>query len=245
MFEQFNDGRVQSGIGSALYVKLPSETLYSIALPLEGVPMIVGAPESIEFDITTSPTKGKIEGKIVLDEKEVGFMAHRDNFLRLNDLIDLELNFLAVNSDYTGWKYTGTIRYRQEDTTGGDASKGTIKIIPRSAETKPIDDVRPLLMPTVKFASGISPKIDLATATGKAEIIIETLPSDATLAVSTNQEGGFTAAFGTAADLNKLTITGTNAGTAVKYGIVTITASKTGYASWKTTIAVSVPAPTV
>lgn len=240
-FETFDDKRGQMGAGGALYVKTPGEALYSLALPLEGVPMVVGAPESVEVDITTSPTKGKIEGKIVLEEKETNFLAHRDNFLRLNDLVGKELNFLAVNSDFTGWKYTGAVSYRQEDIASGDGSKGTIKIVPVSADTTPISDIRALLMPTAKFASAVPAIVDLETATGVETIIFETSPSDAILAVETDQTGGFTAAFGTAGDTKKLTITGTSVGATIKYGIVTVTASKTGYASWKTTIAVSVP----
>ena len=243
MFEQFDDKRAQNGIGAALYVKSATETLYSLALPLEGIPMVKGAPESIEYDITTSLVKGKIPGKTALEDKEVSFMAHRDSFLRLDDLIGQELEFLAVNADYTGWKYIGEINYRQEDASSGEAAKGTITITPKSADTTPISDVRDLLKPTVKFLNAVPAKLDLETATAAVNIVFETNPSGATLSAGTNQEGGFTAVFGTAPNANKLTITGINTGETVKYGIITITASKTGYASWKTTIAVSVPIP--
>ena len=69
------------------------------------------------------------------------------------------------------------------------------------------------------------------------------LPTDATLTVSTNQSGSFTAEFGSGDSSKKLTITGTNgSGTAEKYGVVYIKASKEGYASWTTTITVIEPA---
>lgn len=245
-FETFDDKRAQIGAGSALYVKLPTEDKYSLALPLEGVPMVIGAPESVEFDITTSTTRGRVEGKIILEEKEVNFLAHRDNFLRLNELVGKDLDFLAVNADYSGWKYSGTISFRQEDTASGELSKGVIKITPKTAEQTPIEDVRDLLKPTVKFASTIPADVKLSSPTGTEVITVETSPTDATLTVSTNQSGSFTAEFGSGDSSKKLTITGTNgSGTDEKYGVVYIKASKEGYASWTTTIAVTVPAPEV
>ena len=73
--------RAQSGIGAALYVKSATETLYSLALPLEGIPMVKGAPESIRY--YHKPRKRQNTRQKRHLKKEVSFMAHRDSFLRL------------------------------------------------------------------------------------------------------------------------------------------------------------------
>ena len=59
LYEEFDDKRVITGIGCALYYKNDAGK-FSLFVPLETVPSIASNPESIEFDVTTSSTKGKV-----------------------------------------------------------------------------------------------------------------------------------------------------------------------------------------
>ena len=240
-YEKIDDLRAQSGIGAALYVKEEGSGKYRFLIPLASVPLMLGAPESFEYNITTSPTKGKVQGKLELDDVDFEFLAHRDNFRRLDEVKGKALPYLVINSDYTGWKYIATLSYKQESPTASDIAKATGTLIGTSAEVDPIEDVMPLLMPTVKIASKVPSAVVAETATGKVEFTVETLPTAATITVTSNQTGGFTAA----ATDKKVTITGTNASTtAAVTGVVYIKAALTDYAPWTTTVHVTIPAAT-
>lgn len=240
-YETFTDAKRGQGEGGALYVKLPGQAMYSFVMPMETVPLLIGARESFEYTPTTSPTKGKITGRYEIEDKDFQFLAHRDNFMRADELKDQSLPYLVVNPDYSGWKYMATLSYRQDDITNGDALKATGTLVGQEINIDRIDDVIPLLMPTAKFVSPVPPMVALETATGKYEFTVETLPASATITVTTNQTGGFTA---TVLD-KKVTITGTNSSqTAAVTGIVSIKTEMDGYAPWTTTIHVTVPKAT-
>lgn len=229
MYEKFDDTKVKSGIGSALYVKNATGK-YNILLALETIPSVSGSPESIEYDVTTSETKGKIAGKTTLEDKEVDFYWHRDNIRRLEAVKGKELSFLKVSSDYTAEKFTGSVSYYSQDFTSGDPEKGTMKITPRTYDGT-IEDCTPLLQRTCHITSAIDGIVNLAVNATK-EIMPELSNSAGTITATTSSESIATVAVAS----GKVTITAVASGSAV----VTLKTSAENEASWETTVLVVV-----
>lgn len=231
--QKYCDKRAISGYGSALLYLDPSvdtDGLYHLLIPLETVPSVSGSTDTFEFDLLTCPSKGLVEGKESLDQVEVEFLWHRDNVKRLEALQGKTIDFLAVYGDYTGRKFSGTIKVRPNEVSA-DIAKGTFTITPISASSVTLDDCRPLIKETVAFASAIPNSVEIS-GTDKFEIEAKLDTADATLTAVSDTTGVATAT----ATNNKVTITGVKTG----FAIVTLTATATGKAPWETTICVEV-----
>lgn len=235
---KYCDNRVMSGYKSALLYYDPSDPnerdtdgsyRYHLLIALETVPTVSGSVDTFEFDLTTCPTKGQVEGKETLDQKDADFMWHRDNILRLEALQGKILNFLIVWQDFTARGFVGTIKVRPQDASG-DIMRGTFTITPMSADITSLPDARELIKDTVVFNSTIPASVKIKD-TYKLEI--KTDPEDATL-VAKSENSDYTASI----EGKTLSITYSGEGTKKSYGVVYITASKTDTASWTTSIAV-------
>lgn len=231
------DNKAISGYGSALLYRdaQAGDSLYHLLLPLETVPAVNGSVDTFEFDLLTCPTKGQVEGKESLDQKDVEFLWHRDNVKRLEKLQGRVIDFLAVYGDLTGRKFSGTIKVRPNDATG-DIHRGTFTITPISASITTIDDVSSFIQDTVSFASTIPAKLEISST---AEVSVECLldPTSGTIAVSSSSTA-ITATTGNGAFTVKK-------GTSAKVGdtaIITIKATASGMASWETSMLVEVVA---
>ena len=229
MYEKMDELRAHSGVGSCLYAQNTSGK-YSIFMPLESAPNVSSTPSSIDVDVTSSDTVTKAEGKTTLEEKEVQFLWHRDNIRRLEKYAGKQINFLLVNSDYTASKFTGSVSYKQDDSSGGDLRRGTIKITPSKYDGV-IDNCYDILQKTVKFVSPIEPTIHLDSETTEYVQLVETNPTDATVTAKSENEAIATASYSE----GKVTITRVKEGSTV----VTLTGSKSGMADWETTIHVA------
>lgn len=230
--QKYCDNKAMSGYGSALLYKDTSagDTLYHLLLPLETVPAVNGSVDTFEFDLLTCPSKGKVEGKESLEEKEVEFLWHRDNVERLEALQGKVIDFLAVYADMTGRKFSGTIKVRPNDVSN-DIARGTFTITPISASNQTISDCTDLIQDTVGFASQIPAKYEMYVGASEAKTINCVLdPATGTNATVTSDNTQITGAWANGV----LTITANAAGSAV----LTITASGTGYAPWKSYILV-------
>ena len=82
-----NTSRGMTGEFGQLNVYDPTLKKYVLLLPLEILPSVVGSVNTIENNVTTSRTIGKIKGKMTIDDKDVEFLWCRDNIERLNGLI--------------------------------------------------------------------------------------------------------------------------------------------------------------
>lgn len=230
-YEQFPESRARSGIGCGLYYKNESGK-FSLLLPLETIPVAAAAPGSIDIDVTTVPYIGKAEGKATLDEKESEFFVHRDAIRVLKKLAGQKTELMVVNPDFTGYRYDGVIHYFQNDATSGDPLKGTLKILP-SADFGFVDNCYDMLQPTAKFASSV-PEILKLKAAEKESFAVVLDPSDAVVEVISE-----TTAVATASVTDhSIEVTGVAAGSAV----LRLSASKSGHASWETTVLVIVEA---
>lgn len=222
-YKQFKAHAVQSGEGLALVYKLPSETKYHILCALETVPSIMGQAESIEYDVTTDNAKGKIKGKLTLEEADVSFMGNRDTYTVMKSLKNQQIQFATLNlNDWTAWKFVAEISYKQDEATSGDILKGTLHLTPSSAEEDFTNDFYDLYQDTITFESIINPSIEIAEDEVYTVNVI-TDPAGATCTVENTGASIATATYASGA----LTITGKAAGSCV----ITLKASLANYAS--------------
>ena len=233
------DKKAISGYGSALLYRdaQAGDTKYHLLLPLETVPAVNGSVDTFEFDLLTCPTKGQVEGKESLDQKDVEFLWHRDNVKRLESLQGRVIDFLAVYGDLTGRKFSGTIKVRPNDVSN-DIARGTFTITPISASTTTEYDVSAIIQDTVSFASTIPAKLEIsltATSPASVECLLDpttadfTVSSSSTAITATKGAGAFTVQKGTSAKVGDT-------------AIITVTATASGMASWTTTMLVEVVA---
>lgn len=226
-FFKYQEHNAQSGYKAAWLVKEQSADKYSLLVASETVPSVFGAEDSFEFDLLQSPVKGKVKGKMTLDDKEVEVLHTRDNVLRANRLKDKVLDFLYVDSQFVGYKYSGTLSYRVND-ADADILRGTFTIVPMSADPDPIFDCREMIEETLCFENAI-PDTVTAGAVISASVVQDVTPTYTFVKIGTYGDEIVSTDITSGTD-GKLTISASASGL---YGI---TVSATGYASWTTTI---------
>ena len=223
-YYKYQESRAQSGYKAAILVREPSSNYYSLLVASETVPSVFSTQDSFEFDLLNSPVKGKISGKISLDDKEVEVLHHRDNVLRFHKLKDQVLDFMYVDSQFVGYKFSGKLSYRANDATA-DVLRGTYTITPMSADPDPIFNVRDYIQETICFTSPIPDTVK----TGEY-VQISTSVDGASLTVYDMDENGNLSASENA------TISVGNSFMSTSSGLFAIEASHNDYAPWTTTI---------
>lgn len=228
-FNSIEDRALSEHRGSALLMKKASGK-YSILLPIEGTGENGSSPAQLDKTAIGNPQATSVEGRTENPQKQMPFFAHRDNINILEEIKGENHEFLRLLPDFTGFKYSGTINYMLNNTDVGSLEQGQITITPTSVDEY-VENCYGLVEDTVVFTNSIDEVVTLTGTTSKA-ITLSPNPADATLTVQSGTTGVATAAI---AD-KVLTITGVAAGSS----IVTITATKTNYATFKRTILVIV-----
>lgn len=227
-FYKYEEHNAQVGYRGAWLVKPKNASKYSLLVATETIPSVFGTQDSFEFDLLNSSVKGKVAGKSSLDDKEVEVLHTRDNVYRLRKLENQVLDFLCIDSNFVGYKYSGTLSYRPNDAQN-DIWRGTVTITPMSASKEPIADCRDLVEETLCYAYAIP-----NTVAVNDEIDASVVQSDAVVTYSFVK---IASDWQETAETTALTATGNkikvNTGAKGLYGI---TVSATGYASWTTTI---------
>lgn len=229
IIKNIDDPRAMTDIGSAIFIRREEDTKYHLWLPVSNLPASGSSPETVETTVTTSRAKTYTYGRQDRGQKEFTFNAHRDNFRILNEDYNKKFDFLQVNPDGTGWKFAGAVSYFQDEVSVGGNLTGKGVITVASSDEKITMNVLDLIEDTITFVSTVPDYVKL-TGTGTNTINIVTDPEDATLTVESDTEGVATASVSDKA----VTITGVAAGSA----IITIKATKSGFADGYTTILV-------
>lgn len=234
LVKNIDDTRAMTDIGSAIFVKRAGESKYSLWLAVTNIPATGSAPDQVETTVTTSRKKTYTFGRQDNPQKECTFMAHRDNFEILSADYNKQLDFLQVNPDGTGWAFRGYVSFYQDEVSVGSNLTGKAVITVTSSEETPRTNVSDIIMETVTFASVVPADVAItAEGTGNTYTIKPvTDPSDATVTVASSATSVATATISE----GTITITGVATGST----IVTLTASKTGLATSKTHILVTV-----
>lgn len=228
-FNSVEDRALSEHRGSALLMK-KANGKYSILLPIEGTGENGSAPNQLDKTAIGNRQATSVEGRTENPQKQMPFFAHRDNINILEGIKGENHEFLRLLPDFTGFKYSGTINYMLNNTDVGSLEQGQLTITPTSSDEY-VEDCYNLVEDTVVFTNSIDEVVTIED-TGTKEITMSTNPADATVAAVSGTTGTATASVSG----KTLTITGVAAGTS----IVTLTASKAGYASFKRTILVVV-----
>lgn len=228
-FNSVEDRALSEHRGSALLMK-KANGKYSILLPIEGTGENGSAPNQLDKTAIGNRQATSVEGRTENPQKQMPFFAHRDNINILEEIKGENHEFLRLLPDFTGFKYSGTINYMLNNTDVGALEQGQITITPTSSDEY-VEDCYNIVEDTVVYTNSIDEVVTLAPE-GTKTITLSTNPADATIVAVSGTTGTATATVSG----KTLTITGVAAGTS----IVTLTASKTNYASFKRTILVVV-----
>lgn len=226
-FFQYKETRALSGYKSAWLVK-GENGKYSLVGATETVPYVFGDKDTFEYDILQSPTKGQVEGKMSLESQDIEVLHHRDNAYRFEKLKGKTLDFMVINAEFVGYKFTGTVDYRPNNAEA-DINRATVTITPMSASVTPIFNARGEVEETLCFASAIpatvkvGDKIDLSVVQPNANATV----SAKKIADGTNAETDATT------DVSSTTISAVTISAA---GLYALTVSASGYAPWTTTV---------
>ncbi len=229
MFNSIEDRALSEHRGSALLMKKPNGK-FSILLPVEGTGENGSTPASLDKTALGNRQATGVEGRQENPQKTLPFFTHRDNINILEKIKGTNQTFLRLLPDFTGFKYSGNISYMANNTDVGSLEQGQITITPTTSDEY-IENCFDLIEDTVVITNSIDEVIYIK-GTGKTELNIDTNPADTNLTVKSDTEGVATAT-GTN---GKVTITGVSKGSA----IVTITATKDGYASFDRSVLVVV-----
>ncbi len=155
-FFQYKETRALAGYRSAWLVKHPDDNSgkYSLVAATETVPYVFGDKETFDFNLLQSPVIGQVEGKMSLESQDIEVLHHRDNAYRFEKLKGKVLEFMCINAEYVGYKFTGTLDYRPNNAEA-DVNRATVTIIPMDAETTPVFNARDEIKETLCFANEI------------------------------------------------------------------------------------------
>lgn len=229
MINSIEDRALSEHRGSALLMK-KANGKYSILLPVTGTGENGSTPAQLDKTAIGNPQSTSVEGRQENPQKTIPFFTHRDNINVLEEIKGENHEFLRLLPDFTGFKYNGTVTYMANNTDVGSLEQGQITITPTSKDEY-VENCYDLVEDTVVFTSAID-EVVYINGTGTKDVALATNPSDATVTASSESTSTATATV----TGNTLTLTGVADGST----IVTLTATKTGYASFKRTILVIV-----
>lgn len=234
LFDKLDDtGRGSTGTGGQWNIWDATLNKYVLFLPTETLPSVVGSVNTVDHDVTTSETIGKIKGKLSIEDKEISFLWHRDNLIRLNKFLGKQNDFLVSYPDGTGWKFKSEYTYKPDDSSASEKVSGTITLISSEVDTVASLNVREMMAKTCFVTSLLDSEITLKPSETKEYTLTGNV--DGVSFEVTNDNSGITAN----AENNKLTIT---AGSTATSDYIVVKAKKAGMASWETTILVNVEA---
>jgi hypothetical protein len=238
MINSIEDRALSEHRGSALLMK-KSNGKYSILIPVEGTGENGSTPNNLEKTAIGNRQTTSVEGRQDNPQKTIPFYWHRDNVNILERIKGETHDFLRLFPDMTGIKFSGKVSYMANNTDVGSLEQGQITITAETSDEY-VDNCYSLIEDTVVFTTGIDEVITVSASSSASDhtwsLALSTNPSDATISVASDSTSIATAEMGANDDANKVTITGASAGSC----IVTLTASKTGFATFKRTILVVV-----
>ena len=149
-------------------------------------------------------------------------------YIPRDELKGKTIDFMSINAEFVGYRYTGTIDYRP-NTAEADIHKATVTITPMSASSEPILNARPQILESLSFANSVpatvkvGEKFSLAVRQSNAIVSV----SVKKIADDTNAETDATANANTT-DVSAVTISAE--------GLYAFTVSASGFAPWTTTV---------
>lgn len=229
MFNSLEDRALSEHRGSAILVKKASGK-YSLLIPVEGTGENGSAPAQLDKTAIGNAQATSVEGRVENPQKTLPFYLHRDNIKVLEGLKGKAQEFLRILPDFTGFKYSGTINYKANNTDVGGLEQGELTITPTSKDEY-VENCYDLIEDTALIVNSI-PEVVTIEGTGTDVINITTNPADATVTATSETTTVATATY----EAGKVTLKGVAEGSS----IVTLEVKKDGYASFERSILVIV-----
>ncbi len=229
MFNSIEDRALSEHRGSALLMK-KANGKYSILLPVTGTGENGATPAQLDKTAIGNRQATSVEGRQENPQKTLPFFLHRDNINVLEEIAGETHDFLRLLPDFTGFKYSGKVSYKANNTDVGSLEQGEMTITPETSDTY-VENCYDLVEDTVVFTSAIDEVMEIEGTNAKT-LALTTNPADATITAESETPATATATISN----GTLTITGVANGSTV----VTLTATKAGYASFKRSILVIV-----
>lgn len=229
-FWQYNEDRAKAGYKSAWLVKLPENNgKFSLIGLTTNVPYPFGDVETFDINVLQSRSIGKVEGKVTMENVDVPVYHHRDNAYRFNKIAGQVLEFMSINSEYVGYKFSGTLKYKP-DTAEASENTATVTVTPISGSEVPVYDARAEIIESLCLAGVIPTTVKVGTAVDFAVTQTSATPTFTVkkIAPSTNAETVATSGTDYTAEGTELTFSST--------GLMVVTISAVGYAPWTTTV---------
>lgn len=227
------DRALSEHVGSALLTK-KANGKYSLFLPVEETGENGSTPTQLDKTAIGNRQATSVEGRQENPQKTIPFYLHRDNLNAIEAVEGQVVDFLRLLPDFTGFKFSGTVSKMANSTAINSLEQGQLTITPVTSDVY-VDNCYALVEDTVVFTSGIDEVIYLTAATGDNHTKVYNLttdPADATITASSAATATATVSVST----HTATITAAAAGATV----VTFTAAKSGYNSFKRTVLVVV-----
>ena len=169
-FFNYNESQAQVGYKSAVLYKQQGDTKYRFLCASETVPFPYGTRDTFEYDLLNSSSKGMVEGKNTLEQKEVELLYTPNNAYLFETLKGKVLDFMSITPDKIGYKYHGKISFRPNDASA-DIHRGTYTITPMGASEIPYFMAREECYTPLFFADVIPYEISLASLDSTAETV--------------------------------------------------------------------------
>ena len=234
MINSIEDRALSEHRGSALLMKKDNGK-YSILLPVTGTGENGSTPAQLDKTAIGNKQSTSVEGRQDNPQKTLPFFAHRDNINVLEGIKGQTKDFIRLLPDFTGFKYSGKVSYKINNTDVGALEQGELTITPETSDEY-IDNCFDLVEDTVIFTSAIDEVaevvVDSSSANHTKTYQLSTNPADASITAQSDTQGVATVTY--TASTNSILITAVAKGSA----IITLTASKSGYATFKRTILV-------
>ena len=208
---------------------LGTDGKYFMLIPVSEMPETASAPSTQQKTVLSDVKHTYVEGLQSSEQKTYAFNYHRDNIEILKQYANKPLSFLERNTDNTGEKFKGTLKFGRNSASVDSLLQGQIFITVNEADEFPVKDVRDIIKPTAIITSAL-PDVNVAIA-GTSLITIETSP-DATVTATSDATSIATATLSEGV----LTVTGVAKGNT----FITLETSATGEATSVRTIAVTV-----
>ena len=209
----------------------------------QSVPVPSGEEETIDIDVLQSSTTGKLgTGKITLEEVDVSVYDHRDNRHRYTELEGQTLDFLSILPDFSGYRFTATIKYVPQPPANGESPMANVHVVPVASSGKPILNTRGLIIEALDWANAIP---DIVETGKEVDFAVKQTEASVTYKVQkvvTDENGTETFEKATTS------VEYTNSGNKITFnneGLYIVTAEATGYAPWVTTVYAETPKTTL
>ena len=160
-FYQYNESQAQTGYKSAVLYKEQGDTKYRFLCASETVPFPYGTRDTFEYDLLNASSKGMVEGKNTLEQKEVELLYTPNNAYLFEKLKGRVLDFMSLTPDKVGYKYHGKISFRPNDASA-DIHRGTYTITPMGASEIPYFMAREECYTPLFFADVIPYEVSIA-----------------------------------------------------------------------------------